>query len=70
VPCVIAYLRMCVEEFVLEIAEGRLVQVKLPLQRPIRHALPLSQESNGLIEDGIKVHQVPFVRSAVMAALL
>src|SRR6185295_20220778 len=63
VPCVIAYLRMRVEEFVLEIAEGRLVQVKLPLQRPIRNALPLAQEGNGLIEEDITVHAVRSVPS-------
>jgi hypothetical protein len=48
-----------IEEFVLEIVEGVLVEVKLTLECPVRHALPLTEEVNNLIKDGVKVHRRP-----------
>src|SRR5215813_2615463 len=49
---------MRVEEFVLEILEGSIIELKLPLQRSICHTLALAQEVNHVIKEGIKVHLV------------
>ena len=54
----ITHLRMRVEEFVLEILEGGIIELKLPLQRSICHTLALAQEVNHVIKEGIKVHLV------------
>jgi hypothetical protein len=45
-----------VEEFVLKIIEGHLIQVKLALERPIRHTLVLAQEIDNAIEECVEVH--------------
>src|SRR4029453_16325510 len=39
--------------------EGFVIQLELDLERPIRHALTLTEEGNHLIEDRVKVHRVP-----------
>jgi hypothetical protein len=49
---------MRVEEFVLEILEGGIIELKLPLECPVRHTLALTEEVDDLIEEGIKVHMV------------
>jgi hypothetical protein len=49
---------MGVEEFVLEILEGGIIELKLPLECPVRHTLTLTEEVDDLIEEGIKVHLV------------
>src|SRR5262245_9920065 len=46
---VIDHLRVSIEEFILEIVEGVLVEVKLTLECPVRHALPLTEEVKNLI---------------------
>jgi hypothetical protein len=48
-----------VDEFGFEILEVSVIEAKLPLQSPIRHALTLAQEGNHLIEDRVKVHPAP-----------
>jgi hypothetical protein len=50
---------MRVEEFVFEILEGGIIELKLPLECPVRHTLPLTEEVDDVIEDGIKVHLGP-----------
>jgi hypothetical protein len=47
------------DEFGFEIAEESLIQAELPLQRPIRDALPVAQQVNNLIENCVKVHAPP-----------
>jgi hypothetical protein len=47
------------EEFVFEIVEGVVIELKLALQRPICHPLTLTEEVNDVIKDGIKVHRAP-----------
>jgi hypothetical protein len=56
-----------VEEFVLEIIEGLLIQVKLALKRPIRHTLALAQELDNVIEQCIEVHPIFSTHLKVMA---
>jgi hypothetical protein len=56
-----------VEEFVLEIIEGLLIQVKLALERPIRYTLTLAQEIDHVIEEGVEVHPIFSARLKVMA---
>jgi hypothetical protein len=48
-----------VDEFGFEILEVGVIEAKLPLQSPIRHALTLAQEGNHLIEDRVKAHPAP-----------
>ena len=48
-----------VDEFGFEILEVGVIEAKLPLQSPIRHALTLAEEDNHLIEDRVKVHPAP-----------
>jgi hypothetical protein len=47
---------LCVEEFVLEIIKGLLIQVKLALERAIRHTLALAQEIDNVIEECVEIH--------------
>src|SRR5262245_53982961 len=47
------------DEFLFEGFEGLLIQVELELQCPVGHALPLTEQGNHLIEDGVKVHRDP-----------
>ncbi len=47
------------DEFLFEGFEGLLIQVELDLQCPVCHALPLTEQGNHLIEDGVKVHRDP-----------
>jgi hypothetical protein len=58
---------LCIEEFILEIIEGLLIQVKLALECPIRHTLALAQEIDNMIDKGVKVHRVSSARLKVMA---
>src|SRR5262249_47787441 len=46
-------------EFIFEGFEGVVIQLELDLERPIRHALTLTEEGNHLIEDSVKVHWTP-----------
>src|SRR5712691_11105076 len=46
-------------EFLFEGFEGVVIQLELDLERPICHALPLTEDGNHLIEDGVKVHRTP-----------
>jgi hypothetical protein len=48
-----------VEEFGLEILQGRLVQLELPLERPIGDPSALAKQRHHLIEYGIKIHHRP-----------
>jgi hypothetical protein len=36
------------EQFALEILEGGVIALKLPLECPVRHALPLAEEADDL----------------------
>jgi hypothetical protein len=58
---------LCVEEFVLEIIKGLLIQVKLALERPIRHTLALAQEIDNVIEEGVEVHPIFSTRLKMLA---
>ena len=46
-------------EFLFEGFESVVLQLELDLERPIRHALTLTEEGNHLIEDSVKVHRTP-----------
>jgi hypothetical protein len=56
-----------VEEFLFEIIEGLLIQVKLALERAIRHTLALAQEIDNVIEEGVEVHPIFSAHLKVMA---
>jgi hypothetical protein len=56
---------MGIEEFVCEIVQSIVVELKLPLEGAIGHAAPLAQESNHLIHDRDKVHPVPSLPGAL-----
>jgi hypothetical protein len=58
-----------VEEFVLKIIEGLLIQVKLALERPIRHTLALVQGIDKVIEECVEIHRISSGRLKVMADL-
>jgi hypothetical protein len=58
-----------VEEFVLKIIESLLIQVKLALERPIRHTLALVQEIDNVVEECAEVHRNSSGRLKVMADL-
>jgi hypothetical protein len=58
-----------VEELVLKIIEGLLIQVKLALERPICHTLALAQEIDNAIEECVEVHHISSGRLKVMADL-
>jgi hypothetical protein len=45
-----------IEEFVCEIVQSIVVELKLPLEGEIGHAAPLAQERDHLIHDRDKVH--------------
>ena len=49
---------MGIKEFLGEIVQGVVIQLKLPLEGPIRHPAPLAQQGNHLIQDRDKVHPV------------
>jgi hypothetical protein len=49
---------LAVDELVLEVVQGGIVQLKLPLEGAIGEAAPLAQEDNRLIHHGDKVHSV------------
>jgi hypothetical protein len=57
-PRIFTYLRVCVQEFGLEIVESGLVQVKLSLERLISHTLTLAEKGQDLIEDCVEVHPI------------
>jgi hypothetical protein len=56
---------MAIEEFVFEIVEGAVVQLKLPLEGAISHAAPLAPQGYHLIHDR---NRVPAWRSASILA--
>jgi hypothetical protein len=47
-----------IEEFVLEIGEGVLIELKFALECPIGHATPPPQEVHHLVQDLIEPHGV------------
>jgi hypothetical protein len=47
------------DELDLQIVQERVIHLELPLERAIRDALALAEESHHLIEDGIKIHCRP-----------
>jgi hypothetical protein len=57
-PLLIGRETLTVDEFNLEIIEGRVIELELPLERAIGHAAPLAQQCNHLIHDRDKVHRV------------
>ena len=57
-PRIVADLGMGIEEFLGEIVQGVVIQLKLPLEGPIGHAAPLAQQRDHLIHDRDKVHSV------------
>ena len=52
------------DEFLFENFESLLIQVELDFQCPVCHTLPLTEQSNHLIEDGVKIHRDPPTRSS------
>jgi hypothetical protein len=46
-----------IEEFVLQISEGVLVELKFALECPISHAAALPQEGHHLVQDLIEPHR-------------
>jgi hypothetical protein len=58
---------MGIQEFLGEIVQRVVIQLKLPLEGPIRHAAPLAQERDHLIHDRDKVHPGPFLPGALEA---
>jgi hypothetical protein len=50
---------LAVDEFLLERLQRLIIELKLHLERPVRHPLALTEEVNNLIEDGIQVHLLP-----------
>jgi hypothetical protein len=67
---------MGIEEFVCEIVQSIVVELKLSLEGAIGHAAPLAQESDHLIHDRDKVHPAPLpawcsvgmcIRNAIIA---
>src|SRR5262249_55933084 len=57
--CLIGRKVLGLNEFLFEDFEGVVLQLELDLERPIRHALTLTEEGNHLIEDRVKVHRTP-----------
>ena len=57
-PCLIGGEPLALDEFDLQILQVRVIELKLPLERPIRQAAPLAQEGDHLIHDRDKVHPV------------
>jgi hypothetical protein len=58
-PRIVAHLRVGVEEFVLEIAEGVLVQLKLPLEGAVGQASATLEHGARLVKDLLKGHRRP-----------
>jgi hypothetical protein len=52
------HLRVGIEDLVLQISEGVLVELKFALERPIGHAASLPQELHRLVQDLIEPHGV------------
>jgi hypothetical protein len=55
-----------VDEFGFEIFQVSVIEAKLPLQCPVRHALTLAEEVNNLIENRVKVHWHPPAHAEVI----
>jgi hypothetical protein len=53
-----------IEEFVFQVVEGVVIQLKLSLERPIGHTTPLAQQGHHLIQDCDKVHPISSLLSA------
>ena len=56
---------MGIKEFLGEIVQSVVIQLKLPLEGPIRHAATLAQERDHLIHDRDKVHPAPSLPRAL-----
>jgi hypothetical protein len=50
---------LALDEFVLHILEGRVVELELPLEGAVGHPAPLAQQADHLIHDRDKVHPSP-----------
>src|SRR5262249_7453655 len=53
---------LALNEFVLYIIQGRIVELKLPLEGAVRHPPPALEHSNRLVEDLLKGHRPPSLR--------
>jgi hypothetical protein len=49
----------CLDEFVLQIFEGRVVELELPLQRAVGQAPPALEHRYSLVENLLKGHRPP-----------
>src|SRR5262249_25648159 len=63
---VIDHLWVGVQEFVLEILEGIIIQVELPFERAIGHAASPLEQGNRLIESLLKGHGRPSTTLALV----
>ena len=57
-PCSSHRQPLAIDDFVLDILQGGIVELKLPLEGPVGHAAPLAQEHDDLIHHCDKVHPV------------
>ncbi len=55
---------LALDEFVLEILQGRVIELELPLEGAIGQAAPLAQEGDHLIHHRDKVHPVSSLSGA------
>jgi hypothetical protein len=53
---------LALNEFVLYIIQGRIVELKLPLEGAIRHPPPALEHSYRLVENLLKGHRPPSLR--------
>jgi hypothetical protein len=53
-----------VEEFRREVSEGRIIQMELALERPVRDSTPLTEEGQDLIDQAVEVHHVHWIRTS------
>ena len=60
---------LAVNEFLLQVLQGRIIQLELPLEGAIGQAAPLAQEGDHLIQDRDKVHPLSFLLCALPACL-
>jgi hypothetical protein len=63
---VIDYVWLCVQEFVLEVLEGILIQVELPFECLIGHAASPLEHRPRLIENLLEGHGCPSISLAVV----
>jgi hypothetical protein len=51
---------LALDEFVLQIFQGRVVELKLPLEGAVSQAAASLQHGNRVVEDLLKGHRTPF----------